>query len=97
MEMLKKEEQVIVMENASQVAFCSLKKLHITPFVKPDGRVAFSVKGDISKVLSELSENPLIPILDYIQRLDTIRSIIFSMKGKEYNNSKSRDVKDARR
>ena len=70
----------IIMEKATQVAFCSLRNLHVTPFVKPDGRVAFRIKGNVSDVLSELQTNPSIPILDYLNRLETIRSFIFTLK-----------------
>jgi hypothetical protein len=81
---MPEEQEEIISEKANQVAFFSLRKLHITPFVKPDGRVAFNVKGNISEVLAELQTNPLIPLLDYIQRLETIRSLIFTLKqGKE--------------
>lgn len=74
------EQEEVVMEKATHVAFCSLKKLHITPFKKPDGRVAFRVKGNVSEVLTELQTNPKIPILDYLQRYETVRSVIFSLK-----------------
>ncbi len=74
----RKEE--VTMEKATQVAYCSLKKLHITPFVKSDGRVAFNVKGNVTEVLADLYTNPSVHILSYIQRLETIRNIIFTLK-----------------
>jgi hypothetical protein len=77
---MKDEQEEIVMEKATQVAFCSLKKLHITPFVKPDGRVAFRIVGNVSEVLGELQTNPRVRILDYLQRLESVRSLIFSLK-----------------
>lgn len=73
-------QEEVIMEKATQVAYCSLKKLHVTPFVKSDGRVAFKVKGNVSAVLAELQSNPSIPILDYLNRLETIRSFIFTLK-----------------
>lgn len=73
-------QEEVIMEKATQVAFCSLRKLHVTPFVKPDGRVAFRVKGNVSDVLTELQTNPKIPILDYLNRLEVIRSFIFTLK-----------------
>lgn len=78
---MKKNKEEAIMEKASLVAFCSLKKLHVKPFVKPDGRVAFVIRGDVSKVLAEMQANPAVPILDYLQRLESVRSIIFTMKG----------------
>lgn len=77
---MPKEKEEVIIEKASTVAFLSLKKCHVTPFVKPNGRVAFRVRGNVSKILSELQANPLVNLLDYIQRLDSTRSIIFLMK-----------------
>lgn len=81
------EQEEVVMEKATHVAFCSLKKLHITPFKKPDGRVAFRVKGNVSEVLTELQTNPKIHILDYLQRFETVRSVIFSLKRDRHGDS----------
>ncbi|MEW6714945.1 MAG: hypothetical protein AB1306_07650 [Nitrospirota bacterium] len=77
---MPKEKEEIVIEKATLVAYCSLRKLHVTPFVKDNGRVAFRVKGNVSKTLAELQTNPSINVLDYIQRLEAVRSIIFTMK-----------------
>lgn len=77
---IKQELEEVIMEKATQVAYCSLKKLHVTPFVKPDGRVAFRVRGNVSDVLAELQANPSVPLLDYLNRLETIRSFIFTLK-----------------
>jgi len=74
------ENEIVVLEKAPQVAFCFLKKLRVTPFVKPNGRVAFKVKGDVAGVLAELASNPEVPLLDYLNRLDTVRSLIFTLK-----------------
>lgn len=76
----------VVIEKAPQVAFCSLRKLHVTPFVKADGRVAFRVKGNVSEVLAELQENPKVPILDFLTRLDTIRQFIFTLKNQKLSD-----------
>jgi len=75
---MKNEE--ITLDKATQVAFCSLKKLRIIPFIKTDGRVSFKIKGNVTEVLAELQGNPKVPILDYLNRLDIIRSIIFTLK-----------------
>ena len=75
-----KAVEEIEIEKATQVAYLSLKGLHVTPFTKSNGRVAFRVRGAISEVLAELQGNPPVPILDYIQRFETVRSIIFTLK-----------------
>lgn len=84
--MTNKKDEVIQVERATQVAYFSLRGLHVTPYVRSDGRVVFTVRGAISKVLAELQGNPSVPILDYIQRFETVRGIIFTLKngnGKE--------------
>jgi len=83
------DETEIILDKAPQVAYCSLKKLHVTPFLKPDGRVAFRVKGDVAGVLAELAGNPQIFLLDYLNRLDAIRSIIFTLKDRGRNGQPS--------
>ncbi len=72
--------ETIVLEKAPLVAFCSLKGCHIKPFTKDDGRVAFEVQGDVHSVLADLSSNPTVPILDYLNRLDSVRTVIFTLK-----------------
>jgi len=84
-------EEEVIMEKATQVAYCSLRKLRVTPFLKPNGRVAFKVRGNVSAILSELQENPSVPILDYFQRYENVRSIIFTMKG---GNSEKEGTKE---
>jgi hypothetical protein len=73
-------DEITVMEKAPQVAYCSLKKLHVIPFLKSDGRVAFYVKGDVAGALADLAGNPKVPLLDFLNRLDTVRQIIFTLK-----------------
>jgi hypothetical protein len=78
---MPKAKEEVIMEKATQVAFLSLKKCHITPLMQDNGRIAFRVKGNITKALGELQENPKVNILDYLQKLETIRSLIFTLKG----------------
>lgn len=78
--MMKKKSEPLVFEKATQLAFLSLENCQLKPFRKPGGRVAFEVSGDVYGALARLSTNPPVPILDYINRLDAIRSVIFSMK-----------------
>jgi hypothetical protein len=76
----KEKEEIIEMEKAPHVAFCSLRNLIVTPFVKDNGRVAFRIKGRVSEVLAELQQNPLVPLLDYLNRLNAVRGFIFELK-----------------
>lgn len=77
-----KGQEKVVLDRAPQVAYCSLRKLHCKPFVAPDGRVKFEVIGPVGETLAELQTNPKVPLLDYLNRLDAVRSIIFTLKGK---------------
>lgn len=78
--MKKAQCETLVIEKAPQVAFLSLAGCEIKPFKKPDGRIAFEVSGNVTAELARLSSNPSIPILDYLNRLDAIRSVIFTLK-----------------
>ncbi|OPX93534.1 MAG: hypothetical protein A4E59_02607 [Syntrophorhabdus sp. PtaB.Bin027] len=71
----------MVLDDASVVAFLSLKKLKITPQLKPDGKVNFLVEGDnITEALQELYGNVSVGALDYIKAFKGFRSSIFAMK-----------------
>lgn len=80
------EKEEIIMEKATTVAFLSLKKLHCAPFCKENGRVAFRISGNVSEVLAELQTNPRVNILSFLQRLEAVRSVIFSLKNKDVGN-----------
>lgn len=77
---MQNEKEEVIMEKATLVAFCSLRKLHVTPFKKLNGRVAFRVKGDVTKILADLQTNPKINILDFLTRLEAVRTNIFALK-----------------
>jgi len=76
------EQEKVVLDRAPQVAYLSLRKLNCKPFVDLDGRVRFEVTGPVTETLAELQSNPKVPLLDYLNRLDAVRSIIFTLKGK---------------
>lgn len=72
----------IVLDDASVVAFLSLKKFKVTPQTKPDGRVGFLVEGkNINDALQELYANAPVGVLDYIKTFKGLRSSIFALKG----------------
>jgi len=77
------EQEKVVIDKAPQVAYCSLRKLHCKPFVDNFGRVKFEVSGPVMEILSELQNNPKVPLLDFLNRLDAVRSIIFTLKGRK--------------
>jgi hypothetical protein len=78
--MLMETKKTTEIEDATIIAFLSLKGHHINPYRRADGRVVFKVSGDISHTLHELYSNVHIGILDYIKSLKTIRSSIFTIK-----------------
>lgn len=77
--MAKTKERLLI-EKAPQVAFLSLSGCQIKPIAQANGRVAFEVSGNVTEGLALLSSNPPVPILDYLNRLDAIRSVIFTLK-----------------
>ena len=71
-----------MLDDASVVAFLSLRKFKITPQQKPDGKVGFLVEGtNINEALQELYGNARVGVLDYIKTFKALRSSIFALKG----------------
>lgn len=69
-------------EDASIVAFLSLKNFKISPQKADNGKVIFLVEGtNINSALNELYGNAQIGALDYIKALKGLRSSIFALKG----------------
>jgi len=72
------EQQTL--EDTALVAYLALKGYSFKPIRRPDGRIIFEVEGDFTNDLQALYSNPLVPILDYIKWIKTIRGSIFSLK-----------------
>lgn len=75
-----KKKQRTEFEDASLVAFLILRGHKTTPFKRADGRVVFSVEGDILPTLQELYANTQVGVLDFIKTLKAVRSSIFALK-----------------
>lgn len=71
------------LEDTSLVAYLALRGHQFKPIKRTDGRVIFQIDGDVSSDLQEIYANPLVPILDYIKWLKTVRSSIFSLKAEK--------------
>jgi hypothetical protein len=82
----KKKVEEVLIEKTTTVTWLSIKGCHCTPLRQPTGRIAFRVKGPISELLGELSQNPRVNILDFLNRYEMIRSIIFSLKDQKQMN-----------
>ena len=67
-------------DDATIVAFLSLKGYQIKPIKQMNGRVSFEVYGDVEKALNELYDNCQVGILDFIKALKTVRNSIFLLK-----------------
>lgn len=67
-------------EDTSLVAYLALKNYKFKPIKRLDGRLIFEVEGDFTGDFQTLYSNPLVPILDYIKWLKTVRGSIFSLK-----------------
>lgn len=79
-EMTKKPVHATDLEDATIVAFLSLKNHKITPHKRIDGRMFFRVEGDISSSLQSLYCNEKIGVLDFIKSFKSTKSCIFSLK-----------------
>lgn len=77
----EEDKEEVVLEKAPFVAVCSCFKCHITPFRDSDGRVRFRARGPVTEALTAIQNNIPIPIGDFLSKLDTVRSLIFSLKG----------------
>jgi hypothetical protein len=70
-----------MLEDTSLVAYLALKGHTFKPIKRPDGRIIFVIEGDFTNDLQSLYSNPLVPALDYIKWLKTVRGSIFSLRG----------------
>lgn len=69
-------------EDASIVAFLSLKNYKIIPHKADTGKVVFTVEGEnINQGLQDLYGNENVGALDFIKAMKAIRSSIFALKG----------------
>jgi hypothetical protein len=85
-----KNDEILVLDKDTQIAFCSFRKVRLMPFVVPPRRVKFKGrKKDISHALAELTSNPSVPILDFLSHLSAIRSVIFTLKNQENEHGES--------
>lgn len=74
-------EEKIIIDKDTIVAYCSFYGCHCYPFGDEEtNRVKFVVTGQVSEALASLNSNNSIPILDYLNRLGMVRSILFQFK-----------------
>ncbi|MBF0555659.1 MAG: hypothetical protein HQK96_14105 [Nitrospirae bacterium] len=74
-------KKTIEIEDASVVAFLTLKEIPTTPFIRNDGRVSFRVdRNSLQDALDEMHKNVTVRILDYISALKSTKNIIFNLK-----------------
>jgi hypothetical protein len=69
-------------EQADIAAFIyQVLKLPPKPELRSDGKVIFRFDQDVTDALQRFYENESVPISDFCQKLKTVRSMIFSLKG----------------
>jgi hypothetical protein len=69
-------------EQADIAAFIyQVLKLPPKPDLRSDGKVVFRFDQDVTDALQRFYENESVPISDFCQKLKTVRSMIFAMKG----------------
>jgi len=69
-----------IISNAYIAAFLSLSGVKLTPIRQPDGRVAFRIDSNPASAFADFAANKTVPIIDYVQRLQAVKSIIFTLK-----------------
>jgi hypothetical protein len=57
-------------------------KIPPKPEIRSDGKVVFKFDEDVTDALQRFYENESVPISDFCQKLKTVRSMIFAMKGR---------------
>ncbi|MGO9138357.1 MAG: hypothetical protein ACLP9S_18585 [Syntrophales bacterium] len=75
-----KDTQVNEIEDVTLAAFLQQRGRSITPRRKPNGRVVFEARGDITADIQALYSNQQVGILDFIRILKSLRSSIFALK-----------------
>jgi hypothetical protein len=78
----KKVEEPAIFEDAIITGILLSKGHKVTPFKKSDGRVIYSVEGDIEKTMHEIYSNCPIGALDVLRSIKLTRSMIFNLRGK---------------
>jgi hypothetical protein len=51
------------------------------PELRADGKVVFRFDQDVSDAVQRFYNNEKVPVSDFCQKVKTVRSMIFSMKG----------------
>lgn len=84
--MLKVKEEAVsserfTFEDASIVAFLSLRNFKVTPQKDQSGKVVFIIEGkNIDSALADLYANAPVGVLDFIKTFKALRSSIFALK-----------------
>jgi hypothetical protein len=69
-------------EQADITAFIyHVLKIPPKPDLRSDGKVVFRFDQDVTDALQRFYENESVPVSDFCQKLKTVRSMIFSLKG----------------
>ena len=95
---MRKAKEVVIdlekhtFEDASIVAFLSLRNFKITPHKEPNGKVVFFVEGEnVDSALADLYDNAQIGVLDFIKTFKALRSSIFSLKAGGTHGERNRE------
>jgi hypothetical protein len=75
------QERTLLLSDIHDVAFCSLSNISFSQ-VKRGTRVYWEVPAnpETYKILAELREDPLVPILTYIQHLKKLRAMMLDYR-----------------
>jgi len=74
-------------EDATIVAYLAYRGHQVTPCKKLNGRIVFTVTGDIARDVEAFYQNQNVGVLDYIRILKMIRSSIFNLRAMKGNGT----------
>lgn len=64
-------------------------KIPPKPELRSDGKVVFRFDQDVTDALQRFYNNEKVPISDFCEKLKTVRSMIFAVKGGNWHGTKS--------
>ena len=79
---MEKTNQVTEVTDISLAAFLLYRGATITPRTMPNGKIAFRMEAEnLDSLTDEYFNNPVVPLLDYLQYFKRVKSLIYNMGG----------------
>jgi hypothetical protein len=79
---MDKIKQVSEITDISLTAFYLYRGADVEPRTLPNGRIAFRVEcEDLDTLTDEFYDNPIVPLLDYLQYFKRVKTMIYNLGG----------------